>query len=94
MISLLLGLQLGNTKHMSFLCLWDSRDDNNHYTETIRPPREELAIVRNNVKHVPLLILKSVLFITAYKTRTNEKFCQSNEPLWKRFSVLVEKICQ
>ena len=34
-ISLLLGLQLGYTKHMCFVCLWDSRDDINHYTKTI-----------------------------------------------------------
>ncbi|CAN2391775.1 hypothetical protein PRIEUP_LOCUS1815 [Pristimantis euphronides] len=30
-VALLLGLQLGYTKHMCFLCLWNSRDDKNHY---------------------------------------------------------------
>ena len=31
-ISLLLCIQLDYyTKHMCFLCLWDSRDDSNHY---------------------------------------------------------------
>ena len=54
-ISLLLGLQLGYTKHMCFLCLWDSRDDSNHYSRTIWPPRKELAVGRYNVKHTPLI---------------------------------------
>ena len=35
MISSLLGIQLGYTRHACFLCLWDSRDDSNHYTKTI-----------------------------------------------------------
>ena len=30
-VSLLLVLQLGYTKHMCFLCLWNIRDDENHY---------------------------------------------------------------
>jgi len=30
-VSLLLGLQLGYTKHMCFLCLWNSRQDSSHY---------------------------------------------------------------
>ena len=54
-ISPLLGLQLRYTKHMCFLCLWDSRDDINHYTKTIWPPREDLAVGRYNVKHAPLI---------------------------------------
>ena len=30
-VSLLLGLQLGYTKHMCFLCLWNSREGSSHY---------------------------------------------------------------
>lgn len=30
-VALLLGLQLGSTEHMCFLCLWNIRDDRNHY---------------------------------------------------------------
>ena len=40
---------------MCFLCLWDSRDDTNHYTKTIWPPRENLAVDRYNVKHILLI---------------------------------------
>ena len=58
MIFLLLGLQLGYKKHniMCFLCLWDSRDDTNHYryTKTVWPPKEEHAVGRYNVGHIPL----------------------------------------
>ena len=43
-ISLLLGLQLGYTKHMCFLCLWNSRDDSNHYTIRNWPERTEYKI--------------------------------------------------
>ena len=54
-ISLLPRLQLGYTKHMCFLCLWDSRDDSNHYSRTIWPPRKDLAVGRYNVKHTSLI---------------------------------------
>ena len=30
-VALLLGMQTGYTKHMCILCLWNSRDDKNHY---------------------------------------------------------------
>ena len=40
-VSLLLGLQLGYTKHMCFLCLWNSRDDENHYKSDDWPSRTE-----------------------------------------------------
>ena len=39
-VSLLLGLQLSYTKHMCFLCLWDSRQDNSHYAVKVWPPRQ------------------------------------------------------
>ena len=52
-ISLLLGLQMGCTKYMCFLCLWDSRDESNNYTKTVRPPREELAVGKYIEKHTP-----------------------------------------
>ena len=59
-IALLLGLQLGYTKHMCFLCLWNSRDDANHYTVKDWPERSDFAIGRFNVKHKPLIDPQSV----------------------------------
>ena len=43
-VSLLLGLQLDYTKHMCFLCLWDSRQDNSHYAVKVWPPRQSSQI--------------------------------------------------
>lgn len=54
-ISLLLGLQLGYTKNMCFLCLWNSRDDKNHYIVKEWPKRDEYTVGRYNVKHEPLV---------------------------------------
>lgn len=54
-ISLLLGLQLGYTKNMCFLCLWNSRDDRNHYVVKNWPEREEHVVGRYNVQHMPLV---------------------------------------
>jgi hypothetical protein len=54
-ISLLLGLQLGYTKNMCFLCLWNSRDDKNHYIVKKWPEREEHIVGRYNVQHMPLV---------------------------------------
>lgn len=54
-ISLILGLQLGYTKHMCFLCLWNSRDDKHHFTEKHWEPRKEFDVGRFNVMHVPLI---------------------------------------
>jgi hypothetical protein len=54
-VSLLLGLQLGYTKHMCFLCLWNSRDDSNHYKVKQWPPRSEHIVGRHNVQHESLV---------------------------------------
>ena len=54
-MSVLLGLQLGYTKHMCFLCLWYSRDDANHYNTTEWPMRTNYIFGRYNVKCQPLI---------------------------------------
>ena len=56
-VSLLLGLQLGYTKHMCFLCLWDSRQDNSHYAVKVT----KLQIGKHNVQHQPLVSSAHVL---------------------------------
>ena len=55
MVALLLGLQSGYTKYMCFLCLWDSRDDKNHWTKKDWKERKEHVPGRHNVKHVALV---------------------------------------
>ena len=54
-IALLLGLQLGYTKYSCFLCLWDSRDDKNHFVKDRWTPRHELVPGICNVKFSPLI---------------------------------------
>ena len=60
-VPLLLGLQLGYTKHMCFLCLWNSRDDENHYKRVDWPSRTEHVFGKYNVKHPALIDLQKVL---------------------------------
>ena len=52
-ITLLLGLQLGFTKYMCFLCLWDSRDTKNHYVKKILSKRTDNSPGYHNMM-VPL----------------------------------------
>ena len=54
-LSLLLGLQLGYTKHMCFLCLWNSREDSSYYAIKVWPTRQSSQIGRHNVHHQPLV---------------------------------------
>ena len=54
-VALLLGLQSGYTKYMCFLCLWDSRDDKNHWTKKDWKERKEDVPGRYNGKHVTLV---------------------------------------
>ena len=51
-VALLLGMQTGYTKHMCFLCLWNSRDDKNHYILKNWPSRNLLAVGQQNAQHV------------------------------------------
>ena len=61
-VSLLLGLQLGYAKHMRFLCLWNSRDEENHYKRVDWPSRTEHVVGKYNVKH-PVLIDPQKVFL-------------------------------
>ena len=97
MISLILGLQLGYTKHISFLCLWDSRDDTNHYTETTCtwPPLEELAIGRHNVKHIPLIDPQKVYLSPLHiKLGLMKNFVEAMDHHGKGFQYLSEKFAK
>ena len=60
-VSRLLGLQLCYTKHMCFLCVWDSRQDNSHYAVKVWPPRQSSQIGKHNVQHQPLVCSAHVL---------------------------------
>lgn len=61
MLGFLLGLQGGYTKYSCFLCLWDSRADDQHYTKRDWPTRKELLPGIHNVKHEPLVPVDKIL---------------------------------
>ena len=59
-IDLFLGMQIGYIKHQCFLCLWDSRDDEQHYIKKDWPLRETFVPGRFNIHHVLLVDLKEM----------------------------------
>jgi len=54
-VSILLGLQQGNTKFCCFLCMWDSRAWNLHYQKKDWPLRGSPQPGTKNVVHMPLV---------------------------------------
>jgi hypothetical protein len=54
-------LQSGYTKYSCFLCMWNSRDSNNHYSKKKWPPRENFTPGSHNVQHLPLVDPTKVL---------------------------------
>lgn len=60
-IALLLGLQLGYTKFCCFICEWDSRARESHYTKKVWPKRESLTPGHKNVKNHPLVNADDIL---------------------------------
>lgn len=61
MLGFLLGLQGGYTKYSCFLCLWDSRADDQHYTRKEWPTRKELVPGAHNVRNEPLVSREKIL---------------------------------
>ena len=59
---MILGQQSGFTKYPCFLCLWDSRDRENHYVKTKWPPRTKLEPgFKNNIIEKPLVDSSKIL---------------------------------
>ena len=56
MIAFLMGLQGGFTKHPCYMCLWDSRDTQRHYSGHLWPTREGFTVGNENVKWEPLIL--------------------------------------
>ena len=82
-ISLLLGLQQGYTKHMCFLCLWDSRSDTTHYIQREWPERPKDLVGRFNCLNKSLVDPeKGVFTTTSLETRINEELCESHGSRW------------
>ena len=60
-VGLVLGLQGGYTKYPCFLCLWDSRTDDQHYIRQEWPLRQGLEPGLHNVKSPPLVEPNKIL---------------------------------
>lgn len=59
-IGILCGLQGGFTKYCCFLCLWDSRDRQHHYTRRSWTERVNFIPGSDNVKYTPLIKKENV----------------------------------
>ena len=58
---MILGQQAGYMKYPCFICLWDSRDKNQHYKKKIWPLRRSLKAGDPNVSKNPLIGSEKVL---------------------------------
>lgn len=98
-VTIILGQQSGYTKFPCFLCLWDSRDRENHYKVKEWPARSNFDIGENNILqeklvdpakillpplHIKLGLIKQ--FIKALKKRDSDAF----DYLFRRFPKLSE----
>lgn len=61
MVNILLGQQAGFTKFPCFICMWDSRDRNNHWIQKVWPLRESLVAGTPNVINPPLVNRDSII---------------------------------
>ena len=62
MVNILLGQQHGYTKFLSFLCLWDSRNRAQHWTQKEWPAREVLAVGSANIVATALVPRDRIIF--------------------------------
>lgn len=60
-IALLCGLQTGYTKHMCFICLWDTRYKGNQYQKRDWPRRKNFIVRHANVVHSPLVPTENIM---------------------------------
>ena len=79
MIGLLLGLQIGYTKYMCFLCLWNrhSRADEAHYSTLEWPARINLTPGSFSAMHVPLVNSKNIFSTSSYQAWLDKKLRES-----------------
>ncbi|XP_071052774.1 uncharacterized protein [Onthophagus taurus] len=61
MVNFLLGQQSGYTKYPCFLCLWDSRAKNEHWTRKVWPSRLNMDVGKANIIEEPLISREKVI---------------------------------
>lgn len=82
MLGFILGLQGGFTKYSCFLCLWDSRATDQHYTQKTWPQREHLIPGKHNVIHEALVPREKILLPPLHiKLGLVKQFVKALEPI-------------
>ena len=61
-VGFLLGQQHGFTKYPCFLCMWDSRARDRHWTQEEWPPRDTLTAGMPNIIHEPIINREKIIF--------------------------------
>ena len=91
-VGLVLGLQGGYTKYPCFLCLWDSRADNQHYIRQERLLRQGLEPGLHNVKSPPLVEPNKILLPPLHiKLGLMKNFVKAMDRKGKGFTFLQQK---
>ena len=81
MIAFLLGLQRSYTKHSCFLCLWNSRADEQHYLVKNWPGHKDLTPGSHNVLNSPLIERTKILLPPLHiKLGLAKQFVKSLKP--------------
>jgi len=91
-VELLLGMQLGYTKHCYFLCDWGSRDKKNHYVNRLWPKRTSLTPGEKNVINPPLVPPENIFLPPLHiKLGLMKKICQSMDKTGCGFQYIRNK---
>ena len=91
-VGLVLGLQGGYTKYPCFLCLWDSRADDQHYIRQEWPPRQGLEPGSHNVQSRPLVEPNKILLPPLHiKLGLMKNFVKAMDREGRGFTFLQQK---
>lgn len=95
MLTILLGQQSGFTKHPCYLCLWDSRDRENHFKKKKWPVRSSFVPGSSNIIHQSLIDPKKVLIPPLHiKLGLMKQFTKALSKTGRCFQYLTNKFPQ
>lgn len=80
MVNFLLGQQKGFTKYPCYLCMWDSRAREKHWTQKEWPERETLEVGMPNIVNEPIVSRDRIIFPPAsYQAWLDEAIRKGSE---------------
>ncbi|GFV38088.1 uncharacterized protein TNCV_4203981 [Trichonephila clavipes] len=92
MVNFLLGQQGGYTKFPCFMCLWDSRDKQHHWSQKVWLVREKLKVGDKNVINTPLVNIDRILLPPLYiKLGIMKQFVKALDKSGECFNFLSRK---